>query len=161
MDDSGEMRAHGELSAEVKANVSLDLGTGTTSATVRQTQRKDAAPPVAGQLAKVADLTLNAVEEPDEGPCGKKLLLTGMFSVDGPAMIDYRFYASEGDVLFPGRASGTMDATGNAALTTEAVFPRSLQGELRLQVSVQGTAGHNGPPQISEAVPFQVTCVAK
>lgn len=160
MSESGEIRAHAEGSASVQASASADLATGTTSATVTQTEGKVSKP---GALAKIGALSLSADEQPHAGPCGTKLQVTGTITVDGPAEILFQFYPSVGGVQFPGGERGilTVDAAGSATVMREAVFPRSLKGQLRLRATVQGTKGHNGPMKTSDPVPFQVTCAAK
>jgi lysophospholipase L1-like esterase len=74
MGEDGTIRGHGEGSAEVKASATADLATGTTSATVTQTEGTKSKP---GQLAKLGAVVVSAVEQPHEGKCGSKLQLTG------------------------------------------------------------------------------------
>jgi hypothetical protein len=162
MDDTGLIRAHAEASAEVQATGTADLGRGTTSSTVTRTEGP---PPKAraAPLAKVGGLTLSAAEQPHPGPCGTKLQLTGTITVDGPATIRFRLQSSAGGLQFPDGQGGTVtvDGAGSTTLVRDAIASRSLKGLLRLQATVQGTGGHDGPLKTSAAVPFQVTCAAR
>lgn len=159
MDDAGNIRGSGEMKVDVQASATADLGTGSASATVTQTEK----PRAAGALAKLAGVSVTSVEQPDEGACGKKLQLTGTFTVDAPATIKAQFYPSVGGVRFPQgqEAMVTVEAAGSTTLVRDVLFPRSLKGQIRLRAIVQGTKGHNGPLVISDPVPFEVTCAGK
>jgi hypothetical protein len=160
MSETGDIRGHAEASTEVRASASADLASGATSATVTRTEGTGSKP---GALAKLATPTLSAIEQPDTGPCGAKLQLTATITVDGPATVTYKFQPSVGGLQFTGGQAGTvtMAAAGDSTLVTDAIFPRSLKGQLKLQAMVMGEKGHNGPMKTSAPVPFQLTCGGK
>lgn len=160
MTDDGSIRSSATASVGVQASASADLAAGTTSATVTQT---GGTAPRPGALAKLGALTLSAVEEPHDGPCGRKLRLTGAVDVDGPATIKVQFVPSAGGPQFPDGPTAmlTVDAAGAATLVRDAIFARSFKGQVRLRAIVQGTNGHDGPLRTSDAVPFEITCAGK
>jgi hypothetical protein len=163
MDDTGVMRAHATANVSAAVAATAELGAGTPESTPSRADERGSRPRPAAPLATIQGVALSAVEQPDEGTCGRKLQLTGTISVDGPATIKYAFRSSAGGVRFPHGESGTMtlDTGGDAMLVTEAVLLRSQKGALRLQAIVQGAQGRSGPLKASVAVPFDVTCAKR
>ena len=133
-----------------------DSGTGDWSA--RSTAA--GAVPQSNSPAKVTVVNLKAVEVPYNGPCGKKLRVSGSVTTDGPATVWYRFYANVGGVDFSDGQNGTivLTSTGAASVDKDATFSQNKSGELRIQAAAQNSDGRHGAVTISNVVPFQVTC---
>ena len=159
MDDSGLMRAHGESSSEVQASGTVDLSSGATQSEVTATSRTDATKQPSSSTAKLTAVKLEAVQVPYDGPCGRKLEVTGTLTTDGPATVWYRFYANVAGVTFQGQ-DGTieLEGGGDAMMTKDVTFTMNKRGEIRLQAAIQGLGGRHGAVTISNVVPFQVTC---
>lgn len=149
MDEAGNIRGSGSTSVTAEAGGTAELGAGASP--------KGAGP---AKLAKIDGLSLSIGEQPDDGPCGKRLHVIATLSADGPATIKYTFRPSAGGLRFTGGESGTviLDAAGGTTINTDATLTRSAKGTMRLQGIVQGTKGHNGPLKSSEPLPFDVKC---
>jgi hypothetical protein len=143
-----------------------DSGSGTWSARLPGADSPGQPASTAGivprpnSLAKVTAVNLKAIEVPYDGPCGKKLHISGSVTTDGPATVWYRFYANVGGVYFSEGQNGTIDlaSTGAASVDKDATFSQNKSGELRIQAAVQNSDGRHGAVTISNVVPFQVAC---
>ena len=164
MDDTGEMRAHAEatINAHVTGEVNLGDQTKHSAGSASMQTGETAAPAASAPNAKLTAVTLNVVEQPYPGPCGRKLEVTGNLNADGPATIWYRFYSNIGGVEFSGGQNGTIqvEGSGSATMVKDATFQANKDGELRLQAAVQGANGRHGGVTISNVVPFHFTCTA-
>jgi hypothetical protein len=162
MDDTGEMRAHGEATITAHASGEVNLGDQTKHSTGSASMEtgKAPAPAVSNPNAKLTAVILDAVEQPYPGPCGRKLAVSGTVKTDGPATIWYRFYSNIGGVEFSGGQNGTItvDGSGSATMVKDATFQTNKEGEFRLQAAVQGDNGRHGGVTISNVVPFHFTC---
>jgi hypothetical protein len=111
-------------------------------------------------LATLTAVNLQAAEVPYNGPCGKKLRVSGSVTTDGPATVWYRVYANVGGVDFSDGQNGTVTvaSAGTATIAKDATFPQNKSGELRIQAAVQNADGRHGAVTISNVIAFQVTC---
>ena len=146
---------HAETSVEVRGTATAEIRDNTV-----QTTSSVGTPQRSNSLAKVTAVNLKAAEVPYDGPCGKKLRVSGDITTDGPGTVWYRFYANVGGVDFSEGQNGTITlaSAGMASAGKDATFAQNKSGELRLQAAVQNPQGRHGVVTISNVVPFQVTC---
>jgi hypothetical protein len=161
MDESGLIRAHAEADVSATASGEVNLADRTGQSSVAVSSSQDKAPSQSPATALSA-VTLQIRELQAPGPCGRKLQARATLSVDGPAKVWYRFYATAAGLQFYGGALGTITikAAGSADVVKDVTFPASTAGELRLEAAVQGPDGGHGVATISNVATFRVVCGA-
>ena len=118
--------------------------------------------PAQTPAAAVTAVALQARELQAPGPCGRKLQARATVSVDGPAIVWYRFYTTATGLEFYGGAPGTIriKAAGSTELTKDVSFPASRTGEIRFEAAIQEPGGRRGATTISNVATFRVVCAA-
>jgi hypothetical protein len=161
MDESGLMRASGQMDVSAKASGEVNLAdqTGQSAVAVSSTQGKTPAQSAAVAVTAVA---LQISELPGAPPCRRTLTAKGAVTVTGPATVWYRFYADAGGLQFAFGPQGTtrLAAAGSVNVTKDITFAASKAGELRLEAAVQGPDGRHDAVIISNVAAFSVVCGA-
>lgn len=159
MDDTGVMRASGQMDVSMKASGEVNLAdqTGQSAVAVSSTQGKT---PAQSAEVAVTAVALQVSELPGAPPCRRKLTAKGAVTVNGPATVWYRFYGDVGGLQFAFGPQGTtrLAAAGSVNVTKDVAFPASKAGELRLEAAVQGPDGRHDAVMISNVATFRVVC---
>lgn len=159
MDDTGVMRASGQMDVSAKASGEVNLADRTGQSAVAVSSTRGKTPAQSAEVAVTA-VALQVSELPGAPPCRRKLTAKGAVSVNGPATVWYRFYSDVGGLQFAFGPQGTtrLAAAGSVNVTKDVAFAASKAGELRLEAAVQGPDGRHDAVTISNVVTFRVVC---